>query len=640
VIDPLSRRFGAPAIYNPHLLSRDELVEAFSVRLALLDRLLAAVAEARPGQAPQHHLIVGQRGMGKTMLLRGLGYAVDDHSGLSHAWVPLTFPEEQYNVGHLSDFWSNCLEALGAALEERGLDAEARRLDAAAADLAAASQEQRSREALRLLTGTAAGLGKRLLLLVDNIDLIFSRTRRQAWALREVLSREPIILLVGTSTHLLEATYEYDQPFYDFFAVHELRGLSAEETMELLRRSADLRGAAHVRRVVDEDPGRIRTLHTLTGGNPRTVALLFTILASGLEGDVRGDLEALLDHCTPLYKARLEALPDQAQRVVHGLAVHWHPWSAGELAADLGLEVNVVSSQLARLAQDGVIEKVAYDPESKTGFQVAERFFNIWYLMRTTRRARRKLLWLVEFLRMFYRQQEAIEPLERVAEIDPKDATAWSTLGFALSRLRRLEGSEVAWSRALELAPGSAKALPTIALDLLVAHLEAQRQHWATNQPMLSAAEALARRALVEAPDDVGPSIAAAAVFLVSSEWEEAAELMSRVLGRGAGDLSNGYWESILYLFRGLLSVGTAREAADLLDEVGASDRLRPLREALAAIAQGRRSYLRRLAPEVTEPAERILAQLVGENWVGEAEKPRRRRGGASHRAGRRRRLA
>src|SRR4029453_13273318 len=29
-------------------------------------------------------------------------------------------------------------------------------------------------------------------------------------------------------------------------------------------------------------------------------------------------------------------------------------------------------------------------------------FFNIWYLMRASRRVRRKLIWLVEFLKMFY----------------------------------------------------------------------------------------------------------------------------------------------------------------------------------------------------------------------------------------------
>jgi len=34
--------------------------------------------------------------------------------------------------------------------------------------------------------------------------------------------------------------------------------------------------------------------------------------------------------------------------------------------------------------QQGVVEKVELPADSKTGFQMAERFFNIWYLMRAS----------------------------------------------------------------------------------------------------------------------------------------------------------------------------------------------------------------------------------------------------------------
>jgi len=130
--------------------------------------------------------------------------------------------------------------------------------------------------------------------------------------------------------------------------------------------------------------------------------LLFNVLAQGTDGDVRTDLEKLLDQSTPLYKARFESLPPQAQQIVDAVAIHWDPISAGELAEKLPLDVNQVSSQLNRLVQQGVLEKVEYHPATKAGFQVAERFFNIWYLMRASRRVRRRLLWLVQFLRLFY----------------------------------------------------------------------------------------------------------------------------------------------------------------------------------------------------------------------------------------------
>ena len=41
------------------------------------------------------------------------------------------------------------------------------------------------------------------------------------------------------------------------------------------------------------------------------------------------------------------------------------------------------------------------EDSKKALYQVAERFFNIWYLMRASRRVRAKLRWFVEFLRVF-----------------------------------------------------------------------------------------------------------------------------------------------------------------------------------------------------------------------------------------------
>src|SRR5262249_12404065 len=133
--------------------------------------------------------------------------------------------------------------------------------------------------------------------------------------------------------------------------------------------------------------------------------LLFQMLVQGTDGDVRSDLERLLDLCTPLYKSRFEELSKQTQQIVDALALNWDPILAADLAEKVRLEPNLVSSQLTRLVRDGVVEKVAYADTSGLAFQIAERFFNIWYLMRASRRVRRRLMWLVEFLRLFYSQE-------------------------------------------------------------------------------------------------------------------------------------------------------------------------------------------------------------------------------------------
>ncbi|HYU32166.1 MAG TPA: tetratricopeptide repeat protein [Thermoanaerobaculia bacterium] len=438
------------ALYNPHLHGKDELLSLFVVRQKLLDLLLEDLRATDAGKSPQHHLILGQRGMGKTMLLRRLGFAIEDDPVLRDRWLPLTFPEEQYNIARLSDFWLNCIDSLSDLLEARGRHTEAEDLDRRAAALRSSGEEQRARRTLGLLVGASRELGRRLVLLVDNVDLVFERIREHDWTLRETLSSEPALVMIGASANAVESSFAYDQAFYDFFRAHELEGLSFEETRELLFRYAEILGTPEVKRVAEQDPGRIKVLHTLTGGNPRTVVLLFNVLAVGVEGDVRTDLERLLDQSTPLYKARFEALSTQAQQIVHAMAIRWDPISAGELAADLGWEVNTVSAQLNRLVKQGTVEKVAYDPESKAGFQIAERFFNIWYLMRASRRLRRRLIWLVEFLKVFYSQDElrarASLHINSVLNLEPAERLRYAEYSFVLAGAI----ADHTWSSSLE----------------------------------------------------------------------------------------------------------------------------------------------------------------------------------------------
>ncbi len=389
------------AVYNPALLKKEDLIAQFVVRWELLDRL---VEELRRGgeNGHQHHLLVGPRGSGKTTLLRRLRYAIEDDAELSSRWLPLVFPEEQYNVSRLSDLWVNCLEALSDMLERGNRKDEAEALDRQIDRLSAAEEEHRAQAALDLLIGRAKKLGRQLVLLFDNLDLILDRLKEDHQAIREILSTGDHLLFIGATNAPIEAVYDREGEFYDFFKTHELRGLSDRETREVIFNLARLRRAPQVIEALEREPGRIRALNLLTGGNLRTIVVLYQALAHGKDDSIRADLEQLLDQYTPLYKHRFESLSAQSQQVVDALALNWDPATAAELAEKLRMETNAVSAVLNRLDHDGIVEKVPSPPGEKMFFQIAERFFNIWYLMRASRRVRRKLIWLVEFLKMFY----------------------------------------------------------------------------------------------------------------------------------------------------------------------------------------------------------------------------------------------
>jgi hypothetical protein len=423
--------YKSPALYNPRLWQANEVRAYYVARPALLDRIVDDLKREDANNHPQHRLIVGLRGMGKSTLLRRVAVAIEDDVQLNASWLPLSFPEEQYNVASLSDFWLNCLDALSDLLESRGQTAESAKLDTEVEQL----DRKDGEGALGALLRTAGKLQRRLLLLVDNIDLVFERIKTEDWKLREALQAHPEILIVGASAKVLEDTYNYKAAFYDFFKIDELRGLSEAEMRETIVNLARLGKAEHIIERIDADPARLRVLHTLTGGNPRTAVLLYGVLLKGIDGDVRSDLEGLLDEVTPLYKSRFEELPPQSQQLLDKLALHWHPASAAVLTKQLGWKVNLVSAQLDRLIGAGIVEKVKAPKSKRLNFQIGERFFNIWYLMRTSRRLRRRLIWLVECLRGLYSNDE-LQAMARLrmakSAEDVRDAETMVALSDAL----------------------------------------------------------------------------------------------------------------------------------------------------------------------------------------------------------------
>ncbi|MFM9971427.1 MAG: tetratricopeptide repeat protein [Burkholderiales bacterium] len=434
----------AAAKYNPHLWSPDELRNIFVVRQRELETLLQALRAASPKAAPQHMLITGQRGMGKSTLLQRAALAVEDDAALNEKWLPLRFPEEQYTVSTPAELWTNVIGALADNLDRHGQPTQD--IDADLARLTARPAAQREDDALAWLKQWCATHKRRLLLLIDSTDLLFDNLaagdagkRRKArddvssalWRVRKTLSHSPHLLWLGGSYQPLESRALYSDAFLDFFQLIELRPLSLAEMQTAIEAMARIFGAGRglkgadaqteVRNLLGARPERLRAMRQLTGGNPRTTVMLYELFAAGGKDNLRADLERLLDAMTPLYKARLEILADQPRKVLAHVMEHWAPISTRALADAATLPAGTVSAQLSRLEQEGQIEKVSLGGTKRFGYQASERFFNIWYLIRNAPRgARVRVGWLVEFMRLWYSRDE-LQGLARLRWTEHRD---------------------------------------------------------------------------------------------------------------------------------------------------------------------------------------------------------------------------
>ncbi|GEM_PF-495670 len=405
-------------IFNPGRMSDADIERVFVARMETFRLLIDSITGEEPGSIPQHHLVIGQRGMGKSTLLHRIAAELRKDS-FNETFLPLTFPEEQYNVDRLSKFWLNCLDALADALDKKGdtqLTALEKQIDELAKKLPA---EQDAPE--QAFEQWCKKLGKRPVLLVDNLNLIFSRIdKKEQHTLRATLMSTNAPILVGASSLSMEEVSDYGAPFYDAFQMRYLKKLTLAESTEVLINFGQITGNDSVRKSLNEHRGRLAALYQLTGGTPRTLAMLFPLVQHGFSNDVQSDLDALTDMVTPLYKASFEELPTQMQVILDAIAIHWDPMTLEQLRQTTQLGNAQLSPQLKRLTEVGWLSKQdAYEARG-AAYEISERFFNVWYLMRrSTRRHKRELLCLSKFLETLYGEeieQIAIDMINRKAQ--------------------------------------------------------------------------------------------------------------------------------------------------------------------------------------------------------------------------------
>src|ERR1039457_3905847 len=212
--------------YNPGVLGDSELVRSLVVRHKCLHLILEALKEnAESASANRHLLVVGPRGIGKTMLVRRVAAEVRTNPEYGRTWFPIVYGEESYQVSTSGEFW---LEALFHLSENVGMP----NMDRTLHELREETNDARLRErALAQLLDFADNKSRRLLFVVENLNMLCEQiTRGAAAGLGHTLTNEPSILLLGTATSRFDAITNADQAWFELFAVQELKPLDRKES--------------------------------------------------------------------------------------------------------------------------------------------------------------------------------------------------------------------------------------------------------------------------------------------------------------------------------------------------------------------------------------------------------------------------
>jgi len=407
-------------LYNPQLQTAEMTEKLFVVRQQQFTLLLNSILKEKENSIPQHHLIIGQRGMGKTTILKRIEVELHKEQ-YRQQFIPLLYREEQYNIKNLAEFWLNTLDALADSLQSENYPTVMLNdIDKTVRELTIKTDEVVSKEAYKFLMDTCRNLHRRPVLLIDNIDIVFngldsgSKNKQEQWALRKLLSENgaPVIISGGTAT--TDDVVKYDMPFYDFFKIQYLKKLNYEEFIKLLNNLATVTNSnTSVFTTIRQNTSRQKTLLELTGGSPRVTVMLFDQISKGFSTDINDDLNILVDAITPLYKAKFEELPQQQRTILDAIALNWDAISLRKLTIATRMKNNQLSPQLKRLVDGGWIETTPAYKDKGNAYFISERFFNIYYIIRNSSRRHKDIIYcLSKFLECFYGE----EKLEKLAK--------------------------------------------------------------------------------------------------------------------------------------------------------------------------------------------------------------------------------
>ncbi|NQY52390.1 MAG: NACHT domain-containing protein [Campylobacteraceae bacterium] len=384
--------------YTPDEMSEDQFLKRFVLRNDIYEDIFEDIKSWDNNSSNQHYIIIGQRGQGKTTLLRKIYIESKNDKKLNKYLLCIKFAEEQYQIRTLTRLW----EEIAEYLEDMYADDFPNISDVLETHY---EDDDYDLKAFGLLEKEIKKKKKKLLILVDNIDeLIAKLSLKEQRRFREILLSSKIFKIIGGSTKMLEQHYDYSQPFYEFFKIIKLKGFTLEESKIFLLALANKDEKEKIENIIKNTPNRIEIIRQLTGGVPRTLVMLFDIFLDD-EGDSFEDLLKILDEVTPLYKHRMDDLPAQLQDIVHTIAINWDGIYTKEIALKTKLESKTVSAQLKKLEKYEIVESITVGKNKI--YKIKERFFNIWYLMRFGRKKdRQRVEWLISFLTSWCTKEE------------------------------------------------------------------------------------------------------------------------------------------------------------------------------------------------------------------------------------------
>ncbi len=416
--------------------------EDFIIRIEEFDIIMDDIRRNLMKGAVQHYLLLGRRGSGKSTLLKRLQVEIEQDEVLKQTHIAINPAEEQANIYRLYDLLQEVIDEL----DDKGIEVVQPEYDD--------DSNNYARSLFFAIHDAIEKEGKKIVLLLDNIDRIFDNLKEDQTVVRELLLNFDDIKIIGGSTKMTEHFWKHDLPFYQFFRIMELKPLTIDEIKALLLMWSEKFNLQQLATFVKERTGQLETVRRLTDGLPRTLQFFVNVLINHTQETGYEYLRRIMDQVTPLYQERLNNLPAPQRKIVLQMAFLWEAAGAGEIAQATHMANNLISAQLKQLINKEIVEKIPTDTKNNL-YRLSERFFNLWLIFtQGSQKEKRKAKCLTIFLESFYSADDlkimADGHLRCLADMEPGKA-AILTKAYAQSKYISSEMRDELLNKTLQL---------------------------------------------------------------------------------------------------------------------------------------------------------------------------------------------
>jgi tetratricopeptide (TPR) repeat protein len=358
--------FGAKSV-KPEILE-----ELLIGRRDDIDYLTKSVNEIVNDGANHQIILVGQRGMGKTHLMRVL-YERSRKFLKEEKLVIAYFSEEEYGIAGYLDF---LIRILNAFIRWNDNDKASLELKM---DVLRETHPGNQIDVAEKIIVEYVGSNP-LLILAENFDTILNALGKDGQGkLRSFLYRHSRTSIIATSQALIADLGKEDRPFYNFFTTIYLKKLTYEDSLGLLRALAELEKQENViEHLKGKGIAQVRAVHDLVKGNHRLLVTFYEFLKADTLASLSKIFMKTLNDLKPYYETYIRFLPQQQQKILHYVALSKMPQNGTEIAKNCFIDSKTLSKQLSELSRKNLIESIT-DPDDKRNklYEIAEPLLRI-----------------------------------------------------------------------------------------------------------------------------------------------------------------------------------------------------------------------------------------------------------------------